>query len=65
MKLLTYRELKVSKGIPLSQRRIDQLAAAGKFPKPIKLSPGQQGHKAWIETEIDAHLEHLAAARVE
>jgi predicted DNA-binding transcriptional regulator AlpA len=65
MMLITYPELKPKKGIPDSRRNIDLKEAAGRFPKRIKLSPGKQGHVAWIEDEIDEHLERLAAARPE
>jgi integrase len=38
-------------------------AKLGLFPKPLKLTPGQQGRIAWIEQEIDERLERLAAQR--
>ena len=63
MKLISFPELKTAKGIAYSRRRINQLTALGAFPKPIKLNPGQQGHIAWIEAEVDTHLERLAAQR--
>jgi predicted DNA-binding transcriptional regulator AlpA len=65
MKLLSFNELKTEKGVRYSRRRLNQLTALGTFPKPIKLNPGPQGHIAWIESEVDAHLERLAAARSE
>ncbi len=63
MRLLNYPALRAKKGITQSKRQIDYLEKQGRFPKAIKLSPGMQGHKAWIESEIDAHLERLAAQR--
>jgi predicted DNA-binding transcriptional regulator AlpA len=63
MKLISFSELKTAKGISYSRRRIRQLTELGAFPRPLKMSAGPQGHIAWIESEVDAHLERLAAAR--
>jgi predicted DNA-binding transcriptional regulator AlpA len=63
VKLLTIKELKDKKGIPDGRRNLERKAKLGWFPKPIKLSPGPQGHIAWIESEIDEHLGRLAAQR--
>jgi predicted DNA-binding transcriptional regulator AlpA len=63
VRLLTFTELKPSKGIPDTRRNLERKAKLGLFPKPLKLTPGQQGRIAWIEQEIDEHLERLAAQR--
>jgi predicted DNA-binding transcriptional regulator AlpA len=63
MKLLSFPELKTKFGIPYTRRHINVLEAAGRFPKAVKLSPGQQGHVAWVEAEIAEHVARLAAQR--
>jgi predicted DNA-binding transcriptional regulator AlpA len=60
-RLLTFRDLKLIKGIKFSRQWLDKLIAKGKFPRPIR--PGGGTHKAWFEHEIDQYLDDLAAAR--
>lgn len=47
-------------GITISPSTLLRLEAAGNFPKRIRL-----GHHsvAWLASEIDAHIAHLAASR--
>ena len=60
MKLLTFPELKEKKGIRYSASHVWRLVRAGKFPKPVHLGPNCI---AWVETEIDAHIERKIAER--
>jgi predicted DNA-binding transcriptional regulator AlpA len=60
-RLLSFADLKKEKGIKFSRQWIDRLVAEGKFPRPIR--PGGGAHKAWLEHEIDAHLNACAAER--
>jgi predicted DNA-binding transcriptional regulator AlpA len=60
-RLLSFRDLKELKGIKFSRQWLDKLIAQGKFPKPIR--PGGGAHKAWIEHEVDQHIDDCAAAR--
>ncbi len=60
MKLITFSELKQTKGIPYTRVHLSRLVQHGKFPQPIKLS---ENRIAWDEEEIDAHLASLAARR--
>jgi prophage regulatory protein len=59
MKLLSYQDLR-DRGIRYSRVHLWRLEAAGKFPKRVRLSPARH---AWIEDEIDDHLEQLVAAQ--
>ena len=60
MRLLSMPELRTLKGISYSKAHIHRLIGAGKFPRPIKLG---ENRNAWIETEIDAHIEAKIAER--
>jgi predicted DNA-binding transcriptional regulator AlpA len=60
-RLLAFRDLRELKGIRFTRQWIDRLVKLGRFPKPIR--PGGGQHKAWLEREIDAHIEACAAAR--
>jgi prophage regulatory protein len=60
IRVLTYRELKSSKGIPYTRQHLDRLEKAGAFPRRIRISAGRIG---WIEHEIDAWLKSKAYAR--
>ena len=53
-------ELKTVKGISYSKAHLHRLISAGKFPRPIKLG---ENRNAWIESEIDAHIEDKIAER--
>jgi prophage regulatory protein len=59
MRLLDYQDLR-AKGIKYSRVHLWRLEAAGKFPRRVRLSPARH---AWIEDEIDDHLESLVAAQ--
>ena len=58
--LIIFSELKPRKGIPYCRDHLRRLWKAGKFPKPIDVGPGRL---AWIEAEIDAHIEEMVAKR--
>jgi prophage regulatory protein len=60
MRLLSFGELKPLKGIPYSKAHLHRLVKDGKFPRPIKIG---QNRNAWIEQEIDAHIEAKIAER--
>mgnify|MGYP003674335233 CR=1 FL=1 len=52
----------VAKIVPISRSHAHALAAQGKFPKPIKISPRASG---WLESEINAWLrERVAESRL-
>jgi predicted DNA-binding transcriptional regulator AlpA len=59
-KLLTFPELKSVKGIPFTRRHVARLEDNGSFPVRVKIGQHRIG---WIESEIDAHISELAAAR--
>lgn len=44
----------------LRRAQIYKAAAAGTFPKPLKLGAKASG---WLESEIDAHIARLVAER--
>ena len=58
-RVLTFDELKRSKGIPYSRQHVDRLEKAGKFPRRIKLGRSV----VWSEAEIDEWLQSKADAR--
>jgi predicted DNA-binding transcriptional regulator AlpA len=60
MKLLTFAQLKATRGHPFSRRHTERLILEGKFPAPIKAG---EHRVAWIEAEVDDHYERLAAQR--
>jgi prophage regulatory protein len=60
MKFLLFPDLKALKGIPYSRMHIDRLEKVGAFPKRVRLSSMTV---AWVEQEIDAHLEAKLAER--
>ena len=64
-RLLSFPELKTEKGIRFTRQHIDRLEKLGKFPMHVKLGVGANGANAWLEQEIDAHIDALAAARDE
>ena len=57
--LIPYRALK-AKGITYSKPHLWRLEKAGKFPKRVPLGPGRY---AYVESEIDAYIAALIAAR--
>jgi len=61
MKLLGYQDLR-DRGIPYSRPHLWRLVRAGKFPTPIKLTPG--GVNLWPEQEIDELIARRRTARL-
>jgi prophage regulatory protein len=57
--LIPYRNLK-AKGVPYSKPHLWRLEKAGKFPKRVPIGPSRYGY---VESEIDAHVAALIAAR--
>jgi len=57
--LIPYCDLR-HKGIPYSKPHLWRLERAGKFPKRVPIGPSRYGY---VETEIDAYLDALVAAR--
>ena len=62
MRIVTFKELKVLKGIPFSREHLRRLEAAGKFPKRVRLAEGGDSY-GYLEKEIDDYLAARAAAR--
>ena len=60
-KLLNFPDLKVVKGIRYSRRHLARLEQAGKFPRRVSLGLNAV---AWVESEIDAHIEAAMKARI-
>lgn len=58
MRLVTFPELKPLYGVNYSREHLNRLAKAERFPRPRAIGPGRVG---WIDTEIDEHLEAVAA----
>lgn len=58
--LIIFSELKPKKGIPYCRDHLRRLWKEGKFPKPVDVGPGRL---AWIESEVDAHIEAIVAKR--
>ena len=54
------RKHEVLHRVGLSGMEIWRREKAGEFPQRVKLGPNSVG---WVETEIDAYLEQLVAAR--
>jgi predicted DNA-binding transcriptional regulator AlpA len=59
-KLIQFAELKSVKGIPFTRRHIARLEDNGDFPVRVKIGQHRVG---WVESEIDAHVSELMAAR--
>jgi prophage regulatory protein len=60
LRLLTFPELRSKKGIPYTRQHLSRLEKAGLFPRRVQLSASRV---AWIEDEVDARIEALAAER--
>lgn len=59
MNLLNYEDLRARRIAP-SKAQLHRLIKAGKFPKPIKITPGRNG---WTEKQIDDYIaERIAEA---
>jgi prophage regulatory protein len=57
--LIPYRDLK-AKGVPYSKPHLWRLEKAGRFPKRVPIGPSRYGY---VESEIDAYIDALIAAR--
>jgi predicted DNA-binding transcriptional regulator AlpA len=60
MKLITFGQLAVEKGINYSRDHLRRKCKAGEFPKPIPISDKRI---AWDETEVEAWLAAKARER--
>jgi prophage regulatory protein len=58
-RLLSHEDL-VAKGVPYSRVTLWRLEKQGKFPKRVPISPARF---CYVESEIDAYVEALIAAR--
>jgi predicted DNA-binding transcriptional regulator AlpA len=58
MKILSYEDLR-ERGLVPSRQHLCRLINAGRFPRPIKVTPGRNG---WTERQIEEHLAALTAA---
>lgn len=47
----------------LSRTTVYELAATGRFPKPVRLTPGSRGASGWVRVEVEAWEEERIAAR--
>ena len=54
------RKHEVLHRVGLSGMEIWRREKAGRFPRKVRLGPNSVG---WVETEIDAYVEQLVAAR--
>jgi predicted DNA-binding transcriptional regulator AlpA len=65
MRLLTFTDLKQQKGIPYCRDHLRRKVNAGEFPKPVSIGPASHPRRrvAWVEEEVDAYLEEIAAQR--
>jgi len=59
-RLLSFDELGPKKGIRYSRDHLRRRCKAGTFPQPV---PVGEHRIAWLETEIDAYIETIKAAR--
>jgi prophage regulatory protein len=59
-RLLSYRDLKATRGIIFTRSSLARLEATGKFPKRVNVG---EHHIAWVESEIDDFLEKIIAER--
>jgi prophage regulatory protein len=60
IRLLSYDELKLEKGIGYSKVQLWRLEKSDRFPKRVPLGPSRHG---WAEHEIDAWIADRIAAR--
>lgn len=60
IRLIPYEALKSTKSIPYSKPHLWRLEKAGKFPRRVHISAGRY---AYVESEIDAHIEKKIAER--
>ncbi len=60
MRLITFKELGPKKGINYSRDHLRRKCRAGEFPQPVPVSSRRI---AWLESEVDRHIEELVARR--
>ena len=60
MKLLSRWDLREKKGIKWSRQHLHRRVKEKKSPAPIKVG---ENTNAWIESEVDAYIEHCIAER--
>jgi prophage regulatory protein len=60
MRILTFEELRLEKGIPYSKVHLWRLEREGKFPKRVPLGASRHG---WSNSEIDEWLTARMAER--
>jgi prophage regulatory protein len=60
MRILSFEELRLEKGIPYSKVHIWRLERAGKFPKRLPLGASRHG---WSDSEIDEWIAGRMAER--
>lgn len=58
------RPHQAAKKVALTERRLRQLEAQGKFPKRFRIHPGSNS-TGYLESEIDAWIESSVAAERE
>ncbi len=63
MRLITFAELKSLKGIGYSRVHIARLMKLGQFPQHVSIGEAANGHKAWLEEEIDSWIKARVAQR--
>jgi prophage regulatory protein len=61
-RLLSFEDLQ-ARGIRYTRVHLARLECAGQFPQRIRLGGGNGNFVAWLEDEIDAYVDGLAAAR--
>lgn len=59
-KLIDFKDLKVTRGIPFSRTHLSRLENEGKFPKRVSLGANRVG---WVLAEIDEWLAAKIASR--
>jgi predicted DNA-binding transcriptional regulator AlpA len=59
-RLLSYEDLE-TRGIPYTRVHLARLERDGLFPQRVRIGGGN--FVAWLEDEVDAYVESLAAAR--
>jgi prophage regulatory protein len=55
-RLLSYPELKSSKGISYTRQHLARMEKAGQFPRRVQVGPNRV---AWWEDEVDEHNHNL------
>jgi predicted DNA-binding transcriptional regulator AlpA len=63
MKLLSYDDLKPTKGISYSRTQLWRLEKRAAFPRRVPLAGGHSGRHGWVEHEIDEWIASRIALR--